>query len=277
MTGERANRLTDLVRVERALAKATEVFRGSAAARIEISLKDGGEPVTRHDREVNEILRRSLPSAGEGWLSEESGDSVDRLGCHRVWVVDPLDGTKEFTQGIPEWCVSVALVEDGEPTVGGVVNPVTRELITGALGIGVRLNGQVARPSTRSALEGSIVLASRSEMGRGEWRIFEGRGFCVIPMGSVAYKMARVAVGLAEATWTLVPKHEWDVAAGAALIRAAGGEAYEWPSSVRRFNRGDPRLSGFVAAAAGVLPDVHRLLTHVAPPTAPNSARQPPA
>src|SRR5690606_19094746 len=129
--------------------------------------------------------------------------------------VDPIDGTQEFVQGIPEWCVSIGLVEDGVPVAGGILNPATGEAVIGGAGHGVTLNGRAARVSARPTLEGAVVLASRSETNRGEWNRFAEAPFVVRPCGSVAYKLGLVAAGVADLTWTLVPKSEWDVAGGA--------------------------------------------------------------
>src|SRR6185295_14444405 len=197
---------------------------------------------------------------GEGWHSEESRDDPARLQKRRVWAVDPLDGTKEFVAGIPEWCVSVGLLEDGRPVVGGVANPATGEIFLGSPETGVTYNGKTAQMSRRKSLEGAVVLASRSEFDRGEWERFRGAAFTVRPVGSVAYKLALVAAGLADATWTLVPKHEWDVAAGVALILAGGGSAYSQDGSPPRFNQPRPKLTGLIAHPPALLPAVEREL-----------------
>jgi myo-inositol-1(or 4)-monophosphatase len=174
--------------------------------------------------------------------------------------VDPLDGTREFVAGIPEWCVSVGLVEDGRPVAGGVANPATGEIFLGSLEAGLTYNGRPARVSARQSLDGAVVLASRSEFDRGEWARFLGRPFTVRPVGSVAYKLALVAAGLADATWTLVPKHEWDVAAGAALVLAGGGSVHGRDGSEVRFNQPRPLLAGFIAQPPALLTAVRREL-----------------
>lgn len=184
---------------------------------------------------------------GEGWLSEETVDDLARLDKKRVWVVDPLDGTLEFVSGIPEWCVSVALIEDGRAVAGGISNPVTKEIILGSLETGVTYNGQPAQPSTKTSLVGAVVLASRSEIKRGEWEEFRGGGFEVRATGSVAYKLGLVAAGRADATWTLTPKNEWDIAAGVALIEAAGGFVSSLKDAPLRFNNRSPLLPGLLA------------------------------
>lgn len=211
-------------------------------------LKERGDPLTEADLAVDGVLRQMLPRSGEGWLSEETGDDRERLSCARVWVVDPIDGTQNFIDGVPEWCVSIGLVEDGIPVAGGILNPATGETVLGGSGFGVTLNGEVVSASRRRrGLAGAHVLASRSETQRGEWERYADAPFAVRPCGSVAYKMGLVAAGLADATWTLNPKNEWDVAAGAALVRAAGGTVLHADGSEPAFNSPDPSLPNFLA------------------------------
>jgi myo-inositol-1(or 4)-monophosphatase len=236
-----------LPRIEHALDEAVKALKSYTPGAVDADDKGGGDPVTEADRAVDTLLRELLPAGDEGWLSEETADDPIRLSKERVWVVDPLDGTREFVAGIPEWCVSVALVEGGRAVAGGISNPATGETVVGAVGRGVTLNGAPARLSERTTLEGALVLGSRSEVKRGEWDRFRDAPFNLRPMGSVAYKLSLVAAGLADATWTLVPKHEWDIAAGAALIQAVGGEIYTLDGKPPRFNRPKPKVTGLVA------------------------------
>jgi myo-inositol-1(or 4)-monophosphatase len=244
-------RAADVERIRAAMSEALLALRELEQGGLWIGRKAGGDYVTAADHAVNDTLRRLLPRDGEGWLSEETADDPVRLERGRVWVVDPLDGTQEFVAGIPEWCVSIGLVEDGRPVAGGLCNPATQELFLGSLETGVTLNGGPVRVRERRELQGAEVLASRSEVRRGEWED-SSAPFRMRPMGSVAYKLARVAAGLTDATWTLSPKHEWDVAGGAALVLAAGGEirTLSWEPPI--FNRPKPWLSGFVATSAGL-------------------------
>src|SRR5579859_5072013 len=120
-----------LARIEAALEAARTVFTRFTLGAIEAEYKAGHDPVTEADRAVDAVLRRELLRAEEGWLSEESVDDLPRLDKKRVWIVDPLDGTREFVAGIPEFCVSVGFVEDGRPVAGGICNPATQETIIG--------------------------------------------------------------------------------------------------------------------------------------------------
>jgi myo-inositol-1(or 4)-monophosphatase len=237
-----------LTRIEAAMEAARTVFSGFTAGAIETEYKMGHDPVTAADRAVDAVLRQNLLRDGEGWLSEESVDDVSRLSKSRVWVVDPLDGTREFVQGIAEFCVSIGFVEDGRPVAGGISNPATKETIIGALDCGVQYNGRPAGPSQRTSLKGSVILASRSEVKRGEWQQFQSADYQIRPMGSVAYKLALVAAGLADITFTLTPKNEWDVAAGAALVQSAGGFVSTLENTPLKCNRKNPLLSGLLAS-----------------------------
>src|SRR6266536_1812148 len=236
-----------LERIHAALEAAREVLGRFTPGAIKAEYKAGHDPVTEADRAVDAVLRKNLLRDGEGWLSEESVDDFTRLGKQLVWVVDPLDGTREFVQGIPEFCVSIALVENHIPVAGGICNPATNELILGSRDTGVTYNGKPAHPSWRKDLHGALVLASRSEVKRGEWKQFESADFKIRPMGSVAYKLGLVSAGRADLTFTLVPKNEWDVAAGAALVESAGGWILKLDHSPLRCNQKNPLISGLLA------------------------------
>ena len=131
--------------------RAREIFARFTPGAIETEFKAGHDPVTEADRSIDAVLRQNLLRDGEGWLSEESVDDLARLEKRCVWVVDPLDGTREFVKGIPEFCVSIGYVENGCPVVGGIHNPATEETFVGAIDCGVRYNGRPARASERTS------------------------------------------------------------------------------------------------------------------------------
>src|SRR5215510_12947385 len=139
-----------------------------------VDYKGKDSPVTIADREANhkihEILQGNFPDYG--WLSEETVDSPARLSRRRVWVVDPLDGTKEFIQKIPEFAVSIALVEDGVPMLGVTYNP-TGRLFWAVRGQGAWCEGQRLHVSPTDRLANATILSSRSETKRGEWETFQ--------------------------------------------------------------------------------------------------------
>jgi myo-inositol-1(or 4)-monophosphatase len=238
-----------LRRIHSALEASRAVFARFTPGAIETEYKVGHDPVTEADRALDAVLRKELLREGEGWLSEESVDDPIRLQHSRVWVVDPLDGTREFVKGIPEFCVSIGFVENGRPVAGGIYNPATDETFLGAIDSGVTYNGKPAQPSQRNSLDGALVLASRSEVKRGEWKPFENTAIQIRPMGSVAYKLALVSAGLADITFTLTPKNEWDVVAGAALVLSGGGFIGTLEGGTLMANNRDPLISGLLASA----------------------------
>ena len=250
-----------LQRIEGALDSARAVFARFPPGEIEAEYKAGHDPVTEADRAVDAVLRQTLLRDDEGWLSEESADDLSRLEKSRVWVVDPLDGTREFVLGLPEFCVSIGFVEHGRAVAGGIYNPATGEKIIGAADAGILYNGKPARLSQRTSLQGAVILASRSEVKRGEWQRFQGGVFEVRAMGSVAYKLGLVAAGRADGTFTLTPKHEWDVAAGAALVDSAGGFVATLDNRPLRCNQRNPLLSGLLASGPLLRDDVLRLIS----------------
>lgn len=238
-----------LLRIEDALSAAALSISPFLLHLPKTEFKSGKGPVTEADRTANRVLREALLRDGEGWLSEESVDDLSRLEKNSVWVVDPIDGTREFISRVPEWCISVGYVENGRATAGGICNPVSGEIFLGSLDEGVKLNGVAVGASSRPNLEGAVVLASRSEMARGEWDRFRSAPFVSRPTGSVAYKLALVAAGKADATWTACPKNEWDIAAGAALLEAAGAFVRDWNGRELRFNNPSTRVNGLMACA----------------------------
>jgi myo-inositol-1(or 4)-monophosphatase len=237
-----------LERIRAAIEASRAVFARFTPGAIETEYKIGHDPVTEADRALDAVLRKELLREGEGWLSEESVDDPIRLQHSQVWVVDPLDGTREFVKGIPEFCVSIGFVENGRPVAGGIYNPATDETFLGSIDSGVTYNGKPAQPSQRKNLDGALVLASRSEVKRGEWKPFENAAFKIRPMGSVAYKLALVSAGLADITFTLTPKNEWDVVAGAALVQSAGGFVSTLDKAALTANHRNPLLSGLLAS-----------------------------
>jgi myo-inositol-1(or 4)-monophosphatase len=189
------------------LATAIDAARAAGAVIREVfgkdqtvTFKSGDDPLTAADTAADRCIRERLRAAfpADGWLSEE-GDARAGSQPGRVWVVDPLDGTREFVQHIPEFAVSVALMIDGRPTVAVVYNPIRDLLMSATHGGGVTSDGRSAGVSSAADLATAVVVASRSEVGRGQWSPYEAR--CrVLPTGSVAYKLALVACGEADAT-----------------------------------------------------------------------------
>ncbi|GIW44682.1 MAG: hypothetical protein KatS3mg077_1964 [Candidatus Binatia bacterium] len=237
------------VAVEAARA-AGDVVRHYYRRKVTVRYKEGGKhnPVSEADLEANRVIESHLRGQfpDDGWLSEETRDSRERLQKQRVWIVDPLDGSREFLEHIPEFVVCIALAIDGHAALGVEFNPVRDELFVGAPGRGAFLGAERIGVSAVAELREARFLASRSEDRRGEWDEFKSE-IRVELTGSVAYKLALIAAGRADATFSLTPKNEWDICAGAALIEAAGGRITDRYGAPLRFNQKVTRLPGIVA------------------------------
>lgn len=214
------------VDVEQIVREAGEIILSFYQGAFAVREKSPDNPVTEADLAADRFLHRRLgellPEAG--WLSEETADHPARLEREQIWVVDPLDGTKEFVMGVPEFSISAALAAAGQPVLAVIYNPVTGEMFSGAAGHGVKLNGVPVAVSGRQTLVGAMVDASRSERLRGEFAPFEA-GLALRTVGSIAYKLARVAAGLSDATWSRGPKHEWDICGGVLLVQEGAAAA----------------------------------------------------
>jgi myo-inositol-1(or 4)-monophosphatase len=250
-----------------AARRAGEIVREVYGRAFEVQEKSHDNPVTEADLRANECIHGCVTTAfpDYGWLSEETADSRERLSRRRVWIVDPLDGTKEFTQHIPEFCICIALVDDGEPVVGVSYNPVTDELFAAGRGLGVSVNGAAAHCTSTADVADARVLASRSEDKRGEWDPYKSL-MRVELTGSVAFKLALIAGGRADGTFSLTPKHEWDVCAGAALILEGGGRMTDCHGVPLRFNNEKPLLPGIIATNAPLFDPIRAVIARVGKP-----------
>ena len=254
------------------VAIAAAIAAGRAAMRVfggdmEVRHKGPDQPLTPSDLEADHILRERLLAARPdyGWLSEETADSTERLSKRRVWVVDPLDGTKEFIQHIPEFCVCIALVQDGAPVVAVEYNPAAGRLYAAVRGGGTTMNGERVRVSRTASVADAVVMASRSEDKRGEWDPFKPH--CKVTLtGSVAFKLAELARGQGDATFTLTPKNEWDICAGTLLVQEAGGTVTGLEGEPLVFNQPSPLRPGMIASNGVLHEGLRDLIARVGPP-----------
>lgn len=225
-------------------AAVMDLFKGS----YEVQEKSKNNPVTTADLEANRLIRETIRDRfpGDAWLSEEDKDSAERLQNSRVWVIDPIDGTKEFIEGVPQFAVSIAFVENGRPKAAVVFNPAQNQLYKASAGRGAFLNDQPIRVTGRNSVDGARLLVSRSEPQR-KFQVFADR--CEIkPVGSIAYRLAKVAAGDGDGTLTFRSIYEWDICAGALMVEAAGGRVVDGSGNDLHFNQREPRHRGVVAA-----------------------------
>ncbi|NNE53687.1 MAG: 3'(2'),5'-bisphosphate nucleotidase CysQ [Sulfitobacter sp.] len=241
-----------LIDAARMAGRVATSFTGKSARRWD-KPGDAG-PVTEADIAVNEMLHSTLQRARPdyGWLSEETEDGAERLGRGRVFIVDPIDGTRSFVEGSSTWAHSIAVAEAGVVTAAAIYLPLRDKLYTAALGEGAQLNGVPIRTSEEAALERTTVLAARPAMVSHLWKARREPTFKRSYRPSLAYRMALVAEGRFDAMLTLRRTWEWDIAAGALIVAEAGGHVSDQLGRPLLFNNADPRLEGIVAGGRPV-------------------------
>ena len=199
-------------------------------------------------------VRRQFPE--DGWLSEEEPDDPARLQKKRIWILDPIDGTRAFIKKVPQFCIAAALVENSYPVVAAILNPATGELFTATRGGGIRLTGGTPVPSpSEQNPEHPVVLVNPGELQAGRLRSLASQFDCR-PIGSIAYALALVAAGRASAAVMLTGGNEWDVAAGFLLVEESGGTITDARGRRLRFNQADLRLHGTIAAGSHASPSL---------------------
>jgi myo-inositol-1(or 4)-monophosphatase len=245
----------DYALVKQAAREAGDLALTYFRRQIEVKRKPDGSEVSEADLAVDTALKLDLigKRPGYGWLSEETLDDPERLGRRLVWMVDPIDGTNAFLRHVPEWTVSAALVEDGQPVIGVVFNPATREFFHAMRGRGAFLNDQPIEASAISTLDGARLIASgglfKKKIWKEPWPEVKTRW-----VNSVAYRLALVACGQADATISLSAKCEWDLAAAAIIVEEAGGVITDHHGEAHLYNRASPRFPSLVASGKALHP-----------------------
>jgi myo-inositol-1(or 4)-monophosphatase len=209
--------------------------------------KTPGSPVCDIDLAADALLRERLlaidPEAG--WLSEETADSADRLNCVRVWVVDPIDGTRDYVRGREGWAVSIALVEGGRPLIGVLDAPARGEHWRAQAGYGAFRNGEQVRASDRLTLPGARVPAD--VLPRPDSDLVMVR-----KPNSIALRIAMVAAGEADLLATLRWGNEWDIAAAALIAQEAGATVTDALGRPLRYNSTKGEQFGVLATAPAI-------------------------
>ncbi|MDW8124393.1 MAG: inositol monophosphatase [Geminicoccaceae bacterium] len=247
----------EIDRVRDAVREAGRIAMRFFGKRPERWEKGPGQIVTEADVAIDRFLHAALRRSGadDGWLSEETVDDRRRLERRRVWVVDPIDGTRSFAEGVPEFTISVALLVEDRPVLGFVYNPAKEELFEAVRGRGARLGGHLLRASTAERLEGARICISRFEGRRRNFAALLPR-VALASLGSLAYKLALVAAGRFDGYLSWRTTNDWDIAAALLLLEEAGAVATDARGEPLRLNRPEPAHAGIVAAP----PALHRAL-----------------
>ncbi len=236
-----------LEKLSRITAEAGRIAHGRFGTHFRRWEKVPGHPVCDVDLEVNAFLREQLtlldPQAG--WLSEETLDASDRIERRRLWVVDPIDGTRDYLRGRSGWAVSVALVEDRVPVLGVLAAPARGEHWTAERGKGARRNGERLQVSGRTALAGARVPADHLPAADADL-------VAVAKPNSIALRIALVAAGEADLVATLRWGFEWDIAAAALIASEAGATVSGVLGQPLAFNTASGEAFGVLVATPAI-------------------------
>lgn len=242
--------MIDRARLRSIIAEAGRIALGmwpGAGHQVKAWDKSPGNPVCDADMAVDGFLKRELgallPAAA--WLSEETVDDPSRLGSDLVWLVDPIDGTRDFLRGRPGWAVSVALLRGGRPLIGVLEAPARRELWQAEAGQGAFRNGARLEASRRDSFPGSRVPADTLPKNDAD----------LVPVprpNSIALRIAMVAADEADLCATLRWGYEWDIGAAALIAREAGAAVSDVFGSPLAYNKRDPRGFGVLVSAPAI-------------------------
>jgi myo-inositol-1(or 4)-monophosphatase len=256
--------LADLELAILAAREAGEIVMRSYGMQHEVTHKSPDQPLTQADLAADAALKRTLLAnrPDYGWLSEETADNPQRLDRQFVWIVDPIDGTRSFIEGYPEFAISIGLVENHRVMLGVVYNPASDELYAARTGGGAwRVGGAKLNVETAPA---PGLVASRSEVRSGELEPFRDR-FRITETGSTAYKLTKVANGSAQVFVSRGPKSEWDVCAGALIVEEAGGRATDLKGRTLSYNQERTDMYGILATNGLLHSEMIDLIAGMAP------------
>lgn len=230
--------------------------------------KKPGDPVSEADLAIDTFLKEKLIAAHSdyGWLSEETADNPARLNKQRVWIVDPIDGTRSFIAGKPEFTISAALVEMGKPVCAVLLNPVTEELFEAVIGQGSYLNGEKLVCSEKADLSASRLLASRKAFEWHNW-LEDMPDATFDHLNSIAYRIAVVASKQYDASLSLSAKSDWDIAAADLILSEAGGISTTSTNEPIVYNLKNPVHKTVISSGTALHPALMELLKDFSPPT----------
>jgi myo-inositol-1(or 4)-monophosphatase len=250
-----ATETVDLARAAERLAASVREAGALALSMFGTPLKNwtkgASSPVCEADIAVDKLLRERLGAAepGAGWLSEESVDDPARLAARFVWIVDPIDGTRAYIAGLPEWVVSAALVDNGRPVAACLFAPVSGEFFAALAGGGATCNGAMIAVSPGDALRGARIAGPKNLLEK--LPAFDPPATIVPRIPSLALRLARVAQGTIDAAIAGGNSHDWDLAAADLLVHEAGGALTPLSGEPLTYNRPEPRHGMLVAAGRG--------------------------
>lgn len=265
MSPEAARALVPALReaIREAATLALPFYRAGAQTDARVWSKAGGSPVTEADVAVDTFLKirlsALLPAAA--WLSEETSDDAVRLGADLVWIVDPIDGTRAFLSGHPDWSIAVALLVRDAPRIGFVYAPVSGHFYEAVEGFGATRDGQPITVSQHAGLNGARVTGPKPMMDKlargGAGDGAEKPEFVAVPrVPSLALRVARVAEGSIDVGLVSSDARDWDLAGADLILREAGGTVSDLSGLPTTYNRPDPVHGSLIAMSNGLRPAV---------------------
>jgi myo-inositol-1(or 4)-monophosphatase len=232
---------------------------------LSVDFKEGDSPVTNADLAADALLKQRLRTARPdyGWLSEETADDPARLSARRLFVVDPIDGTRSFAAGEAFWTVCVAVVEGDRPVAGVVFAPQLSETYATAAGAGATLNGRPIVASGTRDIAGCEMIAHPKMFSHGDWPK-PWPDMVIARRNSTAYRLCLVASGAADATVTFAAKHDWDLAAADLIASEAGAYVGDHTGRTFAYNGVVPIQRSLVCAAPALAPLILERVHHIA-------------
>ncbi len=231
----------------------------SLQTKLQIKYKSENQPVTNADIEINNFLfnffKKNTPNFG--WLSEESLDDKSRLNSEFFWCLDPIDGTRSYISGKPEYTISLALINNFQPILGIIYNPTTNEYFHAEKNKGAFCNNRQIKVNSKTNYEVCSLAISSSEMNiLKSYNFFNSKD--VKKIGSIAYKIALVAKGNIDIAISLTKKNDWDLAAADLLIREAHGKIMQTNGEKIIYNTQNLSINSVMAANVDIILDLKK-------------------
>ncbi len=244
---------SDLALITEAAREAGALALTYAEQGVKVTTKSDGTPVTEADQAVDAFLRARLMAArpAYGWLSEESPDDGSRTRCDRVFVVDPIDGTRAFVRGTAWWTISIGVVSAGQAKTGVVYAPVLGELYSAERGRGATRNGLALQGSKREDLAGAAILGDPDRLKPPHWPVMT-----IVQRNSIALRIVQAAAGDFDAVIAFGTKRDWDIAAGLVIAEEAGLQVTDHQGSAIQLNSPETRCKSLIGAPSRL----HRLI-----------------